>query len=502
MAEKTPPSSSSSSSSPSTMLSPWKVLAILSSIAVVAVYAETMLLPAIPDLIDEFGISYSTSSWILSSFLIVGAISVPVVGRLSDMYGRKKMLMIVMGIYAAGVLAGGFATDIYTMVAARSVQGIGISFFPIVFGIVRDRFPREKLAIAQGTLISMFAFGAVIGLMAGGTITNSFGWRATFYPVAPVVVALIVVIARLVRVADEPAEKSRIDIAGIAALAATVILLLSALNFVQAGTENDGGDGNSNSTDGAGLLPLLPAAFFAGGLASLAAFILVERRSSAPLVDLKLMSFRPILLSNVIAIIIGLSMFAVFQTVPVLVRSPGPSGFGGTAADAAHVQLPFSIVALAFGPTSGYIISRMGAPRVAIAGAAIALAGFAGMLFFHGAPVQLAAGLAIIATGLSLTDVGQINMNTMATPPKHMGVSFGMNTLFRLAGASVGPAVAGMFMQAGQVTIGSASFPAPAQYTSIFLFVSALAVALVALAFALRRAISRIEPAAAAAQFK
>lgn len=474
---------------PSRPLSPWKVLAILSTIAVMAVYAETMLLPAIPDLIEEFKIDYSTSSWILSSFLIVGAISVPVVGRLSDMYGRKKMLLIVMMVYAAGVLAGGFTTDIYTMVAARSVQGIGISFFPIVFSIVRDQFPRDKLAIAQGTLISMFAFGGVIGLLAGGTIINEFGWRATFYPIAPIAIVLAAVIARTIRVAEQQGERQRLDLAGTAALAATITLLLSGLTFVQS-SAIEGGRGG-----GAGAGTLMAPAFFAAGLASLAAFVMIERRSQAPLVDLRLMSHRPILLSNVIAIIIGVAMFAVFQTVPVLVRSPEPSGFGGTAADAAGVQLPFSIVALAFGPTSGYIISRMGSPKVAVAGAAIALTGFAFMLVYHADALQVAAGLAVIATGLSLTDVGQINMNTVATPARFAGVSFGMNTLFRLVGASVGPAVAGMLMQSNQMTIGGLLFPSPWSYSTIFLAAAALAVAMLALTLVLKRAVGRDNPA-------
>lgn len=474
---------------PSRPLSPWKVLAILSTIAVMAVYAETMLLPAIPDLIEEFRIDYSTSSWILSSFLIVGAISVPVVGRLSDMYGRKKMLLIVMIVYAAGVLAGGFTTDIYTMVAARSVQGIGISFFPIVFSIVRDQFPRDKLAIAQGTLISMFAFGGVIGLLAGGTIINEFGWRATFYPIAPIAIVLAAVIAKTIRVAEQQGEKQRLDLAGTAALAATITLLLSGLTFIQSSSSIEGGGG------GAGAGTVMASVFFAAGLASLAAFVIIELRSQAPLVDLRLMSHRPILLSNVIAIIIGVAMFAVFQTVPVLVRSPEPSGFGGTAADAAGVQLPFSIVALAFGPTSGYIISRMGSPRVAVAGAAIALAGFAFMLLYHADALQVAAGLAVIATGLSLTDVGQINMNTVATPARFAGVSFGMNTLFRLVGASVGPAVAGMLMQANQMTIDGLMFPSPGSYSAIFVAAAALAAAMLAMTLALKRAIGRDNPA-------
>ena len=122
----------------------WKILAILSGIATMVLYAETMLVPAIPRLINDFGITYSISSWILSSYLISGAISVPIAGKLSDIYGRKKILMIVMIIYTIGVVGGGVSTDIYSLLIYRTVQGIGMSVFPIVFAIVKINFQRIR----------------------------------------------------------------------------------------------------------------------------------------------------------------------------------------------------------------------------------------------------------------------------------------------------------------------------------------------------------------------
>jgi len=124
--------------------SAWKVLALLSCIATMVMYAETMLIPAIPDLIKDFHVSYSMSSWILTAYLVAGAVMTPIAGKLSDIYGRKKILLIIMVIYAVGVSLSAFATNIYFMIVARAIQGIGMSMFPIAFGIVRDVFPREK----------------------------------------------------------------------------------------------------------------------------------------------------------------------------------------------------------------------------------------------------------------------------------------------------------------------------------------------------------------------
>src|SRR5690349_20850085 len=181
----------------------WKTLAILSLIATMVMYAETMLIPAIPDLIKDFHVSYSMSSWILTAYLVAGAVMTPIAGKLSDIYGRKRILLIIMVIYAVGVSLSAFATNIYFMIVARAIQGIGMSMFPIAFGIVRDKFPREKISIGQGVITSMFASGAVIGLAVGGYIIQNYGWRTTFFTIIPVAAVLLLIIRRFIFVNDE-----------------------------------------------------------------------------------------------------------------------------------------------------------------------------------------------------------------------------------------------------------------------------------------------------------
>ena len=137
-------------------------------------YAETMLIPANPDIIKDFQVSYSMSSWILTAYLITGAVTTTIAGKLSDIYERKKVLLIIMIIYAVGVFIGGFATSIFFLLSVRAIQGIGMSMFPIAFGIIRDQFPREKISIGQGVISSMFAAGTAIGLSIGAFIVQFF----------------------------------------------------------------------------------------------------------------------------------------------------------------------------------------------------------------------------------------------------------------------------------------------------------------------------------------
>src|SRR5213594_3012960 len=189
-----------SSSSVKIPISAWKTLAILSCVATMVMYAETMLIPAIPDLIKYFDVSYSMSSWILTAYLITGAVMTPIAGKLSDQYGKKKILLIIMVIYVVGVFTAGLATNIVFMLIARAIQGIGLSMFPIAFGIVRDVFPREKISIGQGVITSMFASGAVIGLALGGVIIQNYGWRATLFKIIPIAITLLLIIRRLINV--------------------------------------------------------------------------------------------------------------------------------------------------------------------------------------------------------------------------------------------------------------------------------------------------------------
>jgi MFS family permease len=398
-------------------------------------YGETMLLPAIPDIIRDFNISYNTSSWILTAYLIAGAVMTPIAGKLSDIYGRKKMVIIIMIIYILGISIGGFSTNISFLLAARIIQGIGISMFPIAFGIIRDQFPKEKLAIGIGIFSSMFAAGSVIGLAVGGSIIENIGWRATFFSTIPIAIALWIIIGRFTHDStDQTLQQTEsetnqseycvscgkvivtprfipIDIKGAISLSVTIISFLLVLTYL--------GEGSSiNSFEVIG--------FLVAGIVSLILFVYVEKRSKSPLIDLKLMVHKIILPANIIIMIFGITMFMVYQTIPVLVRSPQPLGFGGDAIATANVQLPFMIIFLVLAPSSDFIISKLGNLKPTLVGSIISTIGFFSLFLFHSTELLVAVNLAIIAAGLSLMQVGGFNIAIEATPRKFSGISLGM----------------------------------------------------------------------------
>ena len=182
--------------------SPWITLAILSGLGIVVMSSETMVLPAIPEFIVDLDISYDDSSWILAAPLVTGAVMTPIAGKLSDTYGKKRMLLIILGIFILGLLIGALTTNFLSLLTARVMKGIGISMFPIAFSIIRDKFPPEKLAIGQGIFSSTLSGGAVIGLLIGGGIVESYGWRGIFIFLLPVAIILFAMIAKFVHVKE------------------------------------------------------------------------------------------------------------------------------------------------------------------------------------------------------------------------------------------------------------------------------------------------------------
>ena len=495
----------------------WKVLAVLSLVATMVMYAETMLIPAIPDLIKDFHVSSSMSSWILTAYLVSGAVMTPIAGKLSDIYGRKKILLIIMVIYAVGVSLAGFAANIYSMLLARAIQGIGMSMFPIAFGIIRDQFPREKISIGQGVITSMFASGAVIGLAVGGIIVQNYGWHTTFFTIIPIAIALLLIIRRLINVDDGDQQQqqgqkqsqivedtnireikkntenisdkksaNQIDIKGAITLATMVTSFLLVLTFI----ETSGSNTNSSSSTQV-LVPFLIL-----GIVSFILFVVIEKRAKYPLVDFKLMLNKSILPANFIIMLVGLSMFMVFQTVPILVRNPGPIGFGEDAVSTGKVQLPFAIILLIFGPTSGFIVSRLGSLKPIMIGSIITAVAFIGLLLFHSTELLVSTNLAILSTGLSLTSVGTMNVIILSTPRQFSGISLGMTLLMRIIGSAIGPALAGMYMQTHQSLLNihgiAQYFPSAASFNLIFVSAVLFSIVSIVLTIILRQKVIKM----------
>lgn len=463
----------------------WTTLAILSGTLLTVFFSETMLLPAIPDIITDLNISYGTAAWIFSAYLIVAAVMTPIAGRLSDLYGKKKVLLTLLAVYIAGLVAGGFADNITMLLATRIIQGFGLAAVPAAFSLLRDTFPPAKLSIAVGVFGSAYSAGSVIGLLIGASIIQHFGWHSTFLAIIPFSIIVALLIAKFVKEQNDRStiakqiEKTKqtksggrlsiLDFKGIIALSVTITSFLIALTAIQIGITNEN-------------IPLISSSFAISAV-SLVVFTLIERKIFNPFVNLDLLKHKVLLPSYILLVATGITMFMIYPTIVQIVRSPVPWGFGGNSVDAANVQLPFMIAFLIFASVTPLIINKIGSARPALIGGIISLTGGIGLLLFHSSGIQLSTSLAVVATGLSLTMTATWNLVVSGSPKEFTGISVGVGALLLFIGMAIGPALAGVYMS-DHVTNGNLeTYPSPKSYANIFLTASLLSV--IAIAFSL-----------------
>jgi len=403
-------------------------------------------------------------------------------------------------LYVAGITAGVFSNNISFLLASRIIQGVGLAAVPAAFSLLRDTFPPEKLAIAVGVFGSAYSAGSVIGLLAGATIIQMFGWHSTFLSIIPFAVAVTIIVARFVKenkrqlitdfnirnqeIDDEKDQEQKLhqqhqsspslDIKGALVLSITIISFLIALTLLQSGI-------NSNT------LPEVGIAFLVSAI-SLSVFVFIERRVTSPLVDMRLLKDKTLMPSYIIATATGITMFMAYPAIVQLVRNPIPLGFGGSAVDAANVQLPFMIMFLVFSSIAPIIINRIGKLNPIIIGALISLIGSVGLLVFHSTESIVSTNLAIIAAGLSLTIAATWNIIVSSSPKSFVGISVGVGALLLFVGMSIGPALTGVYMENHQTIKGvQGSYPSLGSYDLVYLTSAFLSSITLGFALILRR---------------
>ncbi len=407
-----------------------KALLVLTGVALLVNYVETMIIPGVPVIQKDFATTATIASWITSSYLIVGSAVSPLFGKLGDIYGKKRLFLISMGFYIVGVGLGGFSPSIYFLIFARALQGVGFAIIPLGLAIIVDEFPVERIAGAQGIISGTFAIGAAAGLVVGAWIVQSFGWQYAFHSALVLSIILFVVSARTLR-KDAPAPKSRaVDYAGAGILMAGITLMLVWV------------------TDGptVGWLSAQQVAFLVPGAALTAGFFAFEARRKNPLIQIKLLRLRNVLVANLLGVVSGAVMFMLFFA--VVYYSELPRGFG-LALDviAAGLTLAPSTVGMLFGGLAvGRGLPRIGPRPVLILGSILLGSGFTLFLFSRGSSLALSADLFVALAGVICLLVPLVNMIAITVPRESIAVGLGMNTMLRNLGGAIGPVVATAIM--------------------------------------------------------
>ena len=423
-------------------------LIVLAVMALMVTYVETMVLPAFRAFITFFDNAPTTTVvWILSAYLLVGTVATPIFGKLGDKYGKKRMLLFVMGLYAVVVSIAGFTPNIgaafgvsrpdqiYVLIGVRAFQGLGMGMFPLAFAMLPEVFPAARVGQAQGVVSGMFAAGASLGLVGGGYIAYRFGWQLTYHTVTPIAIVVVILAYFLLRESPHLSPKP-IDVPGIGSLGFALAMAMFGL------TEGTYWGWTSFSAVSYGGIPWGVPEFFLLAVAGLAFFLYWEPRAPTPVVSFKALRERNIWISNVNGVIVGIGMFLIFVSLTILVEDPFHPGFGLSEFQFGLVALPSSLSMLAFAPLWGRWVARNGPKPVMIAGFAVMGAGGLGLALLHSTILEIILFTIPALVGNVAVLIAMSNIIVLSVSPKELGIQTGMNQTFRNLGSAIGPVLA------------------------------------------------------------
>lgn len=441
--------------------SPNVTLAILALGGVAYALLQSLVSPALPTMQHALGTSESTISWVLSGYLLAASVATPIVGRLGDMFGKERMLLVVLAVLAAGTLLAAVASSIGLLILARVVQGIGGGIFPLAFGIIRDEFPRERVAGGIGLMSALLGIGGGAGVALAGIIVDNLSYHWLFW--LPLVGIVGAAIATWRFVPESPVKvPGRINWLGAALLSLGLSGVLVAIS------EGQSWGWLSGRTLGLGLL----------GLLLLAAWVRAELAADEPLVDMTMMRIRGVWTTNLVAVMLGVGMYSSFILIPQLVQLPESTGygFGATVTQAGLYLLPSAVLMLVAGSFAGALEARYGSKPPLMAGTAATMASFVLLAVAHGAPIDIYVASALLGLGIGLAFAAMANLIVAAVRQDQTGVATGMNTVMRSVGGAIGGQIAAAIL-AGSLLRG---LPSDGAFTGAFAFcAAALLVALV-----------------------
>jgi len=444
------------------------VLALFGLIGIMVMFTEAMITPALPTLQTEFNTTAAWASWIVSIYLLVSSVAIPVFAKLGDSYGKKKFLLVCMTFYTIGVTANGFAWNLQSLIVFRALQGIGLAMFPLAFAIIRDEFPPERVPVATGIVSAMFGAGAAIGLVVGAWIANNFGWRTTYHTVIPIAIALTLLAAYKLK--ESPIRTpSRPDVVGASTFSIALISFLIAMT-----------EGSSWGWASPSILSL-----FGVALAFIMLFLFIESRVGDPMIHLAMLKKRNVFFTNITAFVAGLANFLVFQSVIYLLQAPAPIGCSCTLFQAGLVLAPGSLLMLVTAPLAGAVVSRRGAKLPLFTGAITLAASFCYLYVFHTTQLQLLLGVMISFIGMGFMMVAMINIIIQSVAQAETGIATAMNTIFRTVGGVIGPTIVGVYLTQYTTLIpkptphGLMMIPVPSNTAFDYIFLTALGIAIV-----------------------
>jgi EmrB/QacA subfamily drug resistance transporter len=440
--------------------SPRIILAVLSLGGISYALLQSLVIPALPQIQSSLHTSESAIGWILTAYLLSASVATPIIGRLGDMYGKERLLMIVLVMLAFGTLISAVASSLSLMILGRIIQGAGGGIFPLAFSIIRDEFPNERVPGSIGLVSSLLGIGGGAGVVLAGIVTQNLSYHWLFwFPLA-----IILLTAYLTwRYIPESPVKTPAEVnyraAGLMTLGISGVLL--------AITETSTWGWGSPKT--LGLLAI--------GILLILAWVREELRSREPLVDMRMMAIPGVWTTNTVAFLVGVGMYSSFVLLPELVQEPvSAGGFGASVTMAGLFLLPSTIAIVVVGQMAGLLERRIGSRMSLIGGALFALASYILLVVDRSQQWEIYVVAGLLGIGIGLSFSAMANLIVQNVRLEQTGVATGMNAVTRTLGGAFGGQLAATLLASN---LGVGGVPTSSGFTLSFVMcMVALAAAL------------------------
>ncbi|MEU7937594.1 MFS transporter [Microbispora bryophytorum] len=432
--------------------------------AMVVSMMQTLTVPILGVIQRDLHTTTAGASWLTTATLLSAAVCTPLLGRYGDQHGARRTLIGVLGLTLTGSVLGATTDTLPWLIVARALQGASTAIFPLAQSVVRDELPRERLPGAMALLSGTLAVGNAVALVGAGLLIQGAApdFHHVFWLSAGVSALTLAAVAAVIpRPRVRPG--GRTDWPGAIALAAMLTLLLLPLS--------------QGARWGWSSAPTLGC--FASAVAAAAVWVMFERGAGEPLVDMRMLVLRPVLLANLAGFLLGFAMFSQFLGISALVQLPAPPdgyGFGATVFEASVAYLmPPALVSLAAAQVAGAMVRMIGAHATLAVGAASGATGFAVLAAAHGSAVAVIAAGILVGVAVSFGFATLPAVLAGAVPAGRTGIANGINSVARSVGSSVASALAATLLAvepavepAEHLATRASALPAEGRFTVCF----------------------------------
>jgi EmrB/QacA subfamily drug resistance transporter len=445
----------------------WVTILVLSLCGMVSALQFTLVIPLLPEFPQLLGISASDSSWLVTATLLTAAVGTPIIARMADMYGKRRMLLVALGAMVLGSVICALEVSFVSMIVGRALQGFGASLIAVGISILRDKLPPERIGTAVALMSATMGIGSALGLPLAGVLSELWGWHAIFWFGA--VAGAVLVVALLVVVEESTVRTpGRFDVLGALVLSAALVCLLLPIS-----------KGSSWGWGGPLVVGLL-----ATSVVLLAVWVPLELRVNQPMVDLRTSAQRPVLMTNLASVFAGMAMFVnMLVTVQVLQQpAASGSGFGLSVTAAGLAMVPSGLAMVAMSPFSGWSLARWGGRAVLLVGAGLMALTYLGRVFWADSVLAVVVGSTLVGIGTALAFAAMPTLIMSSVPITETASANGLNSLVRSIGTSLASTVVAAVMATYTVEVGGQVFASDAAFTLVLVLGAVAAAICVALA--------------------